>query len=583
MTRYHVTLGGQGLMLDLRSYRRRPAGVFAAKQAQGDRSYGDQLVEQVLALSDWSGGEGQLVYGDRARFRSGVGLDGTASVGALQVGPDLAATGPPAANGYDVLFPYKGKLYAGTSGGKTYELTPPVTWALSRDHAKAGGVTAYAVFRGALFAANGTDGAVDSFDGTSWTAGVFTASPSSGIRALCVRDPAVPRLYAASADAGGCQMRAWNSASLSGALYTLQEPDCLVLLEYDARLWAFGADAASRRGGIYSYDETAWRRVLDLPDNYPTCGAVWNGVVYLGMAAGGEVWSWDGSGAPKVVATGLTAGGDELRGMAAWQGALWVATRSGTEIRLKRYDGDAWSTPIAGSGVDNASSAVRGMASLGGELYVGGRKSAAAPVAKAAVGSYATAPRQLETSLFSADLPGLTKVFRAVELTCAPLASGQSIQVEYRLEDGGGWTSLGTLNAVGATSAAFAFAGTVGGKLIGLRLTLTATAGATPRLYDLLLRYVLRPPTKRRWEFAALLEGTPELPLVTLDGSSEPKSGEELSAHLWALLGRDGTLAFVDLDDTAYDVWLQELREEPAERSRRLGISYRATCVLIEA
>lgn len=583
MTRYHVTLGGQGLMLDLRSYRRRPAGAFAAKQAQGDRSYGDQLVEQVLALSDWSGGEGQLEYGDRTRFRSGVGLDGAASVGALQVGPDLASTAPPAASGYDVLVPYRGKLYVGSSDGKTYALTPPGTWALSRDHAKAGGVTAYAIYRGSLFAANGTDGVVDSFDGTSWTAGVFTAAPSGGIRALCVRDPALPRLYVASADAAGCQLKAWNGAALSGLLYTLQEPDCPVMLEYAARLWAFGADAASRRGGIYSYDDSAWRRVLDLPDNYPTCGAVWNGLIYLGMAAGGEVWSWDGGGAPRVVAKGLGASGDELRGMTAWQGALWVSTRGGAEVRLKRFDGTAWSTPIAGSAVDDAANTVRGLAGLGGDLYAGGRRAGAAPLAKATVGTFATAARQLETSLFSAGLPSVSKVFRAVELTCAPLTGGQSMQVEYRLEDSGAWTSLGALGTVGATSASFAFSGTVVGKLVGLRVTLIATAGASPRLYDLLLRYVLRPDTRRRWEFAALLEGTPELPLVTLDGADEPKSGAELSARLWALLEQDGTLPFVDLDGATRDVWLQELREEPAERSQRLGLSFRATCVLVEA
>lgn len=582
MSVYHVTLGGQGLVVDLQSYKRRPAALYAPKQAIGDRQYADQLVEQVLSLTDWSGGEGQLEYGDRTRFRSGVGLDGASSVGVLQVGPDLASTGPPAGNGYDVLFPYKGKLYAGTGDGKTYELTPPGTWALSRDRGKAGGVTAYAAYRGALVAANGTDGVVDSFDGASWTAGLFTDADGP-IRALCVRDPAVPRLYVAASVATGCQVRAWNGATLSGLLYTLQEPDCLVLLEYGQKLWAFGADGASRRGGIYSYDDASWRRVLDLADNYPTVGVVWNGLIYLGMAAGGEVWSWDGSGAPKVVRAGLTASGDELRGLAAWQGALWCATRSASEARLRRFDGVSWSTPVVGGVVDAASNTVRGLASLNGELYSGGRRAGAAPVAKAAVGTYGTVGRQLETSLWSAGLPSVGKVFLAVELACAPLAAGQSIQVEYRLEDSGAWTSLGVLGVVGATAGSFGFAGTVGGKLIGLRLTLTAAAGATPRLYELALRYVLQPAVKRRWEFAALLEGTAELPLVRLDGTTDPKSGPELSAGLWGLLRQDGTLSFVDLDGASYSVWFEELREEVADRSQRLGLSYRGTCVLVEA
>ena len=53
---YHVTLNGQGYLCDLSAYVRRRHQPFAAKQASGNRSYGDLVHDQGLQVSDWSGG-----------------------------------------------------------------------------------------------------------------------------------------------------------------------------------------------------------------------------------------------------------------------------------------------------------------------------------------------------------------------------------------------------------------------------------------------------------------------------------------------------------------------------------------------
>lgn len=591
MTLYHVTLGGQGLILDLATYQKRAQPPFADKTSQGDRGYGDLFYEQVWQQASWAGGDGAgtLLDWDPAspdRFRAGTGLDGYTQPGSLRVGPDLASTSPPANNGYTVLAPFRGKLYAGTGDGKIYQLTTPATWALAHDTAKAGGVTAFAVYLGKLYAANGTDGVVASFDGTTWTATAFTSTAVSGIRAMAVFDPNQPTLYLGNSTATQAKLRRYNGSTVSADLYLPQEPDVSALVAYGGYLWAFGADSASRRGGIYRGDGTTWDRRLDLAENYVSAAIVHAGRLYLGMGAGGELWEYDGSGSPTVIANNLTASGDELRGLAVWQRALWVAGRSGTELRLRRYDVESksWSEPCSGSSVNNAAGGTQGLASLGSDLYAAGQKSGtAAPIVRASPsGAYATATRTLETLLFTAGLGSDNKVFRGVTVNHAALASSQTIQVQYRLEDSGSWTSLGTSATVGATTATFVFVTAVG-KIAALRLLLVATAGATPIVYEVLVRYAPQPPTKREWRFEARFEGSADQRLVTLDGTADPKTGPEIAAAVWSQKAANGPVTLLDLDGTSYSVWFLDLQEGPSERSQRLGLQTRGKIRLLEA
>jgi hypothetical protein len=121
------------------------------------------------------------------------------------------------------------------------------------------------------------------------------------------------------------------------------------------------------------------------------------------------------------------------------------------------------------------------------------------------------------------------------------------------------------------------------GRLIALRAVLAGPGTSTPVLYEVTVSYQLSPTLKREWEFAALLEGTSELPLVTLDNEAEPRTGAELSAALWALKAGTGPLTLIDLDGVSRTVWFVELEEKPAERSQRLGYSTRGLCRLVEA
>lgn len=586
---YHLTLGGEGLVIDLATYRKRVARQFADKLADGDLDTGDLLVEQVWRTADWSGGEGYLRV-DPARterFRSGAGGDGFSEAGSLRLGPGLVSSFASTLAGFTVLAVFRDKLYAGTTDGKVYEFTAS-TWTLTRDLAKAGGIRAMAVHRNELFVGNGTDGIVASFDGTTWTNARFTVASSTGVRALAVyydKNATNHSLYVLASRSA--QFEAYDfSTTLSVKHHDGREPRGEALVVQDATLYGFGGDASSDTGTIYRYDRALakWDILLPVPEGRPTVAVVFKNRIYVGIGKG--LWVFDGKGL-ELVRANLTEG-SELGGLAVWRGALWVSAYSASSgLRVHRYDGASWQE-VAGGG---AVTAAAGLAVHGSELYQGGAQAGAAPIVKygaptgvagQAAGTY-RATATVESAIFSAGLPGIDKVFRSVVLRHGALLASESVELQYRLEDTGSWTSLGTSSTVGSTGSSFSFAAGVVGRLIALRAVLAGPGTSTPVLYEVTVSYQLSPTLKREWEFAALLEGTSELPLVTLDNEAEPRTGAELSAALWALKAGTGPLTLIDLDGVSRTVWFVELEEKAAERSQRLGYSTRGLCRLVEA
>lgn len=589
MTPYHVTLGGQGYLVDLRGYRRRAHTPFAPKTARGDRSYGDLVHDQAYQVSDWRGGEGFLQADPEhpERWRAGSGVDVFSEPGALRLGPRLVTVATTALDELTVAQVYQGLLYVGASNGDVYRWDG-ASWSLSLATGKAGGIRSLAVYRGKLYAGNGGDGAVAELSGGTWTNPRFTISGAAGVRTMATfyRQTA-QYLYLAATGGTHGSVYWWDGATLSTKQYDFEEPRPEVSLVLGNRLYFFVADPAGRRGAVYSVDDSGgggtYRAHVGLAEAYPTVGTVWDGTAYLGTGLDGGIYSWDGTAlrlARQLAGAGAPYGG-ELRGMAVWNGALWVSVADGAGgIGLLRHDGagGGWSRPVAGL----AGTSPRGLAVYNGQLYPLTHKAGQAQISRTD-GTY-RASGQLETGLFDARLPGVDKVPLAVTLVHAPLGTGQSIEVQYRLEDAGPWASLGASATPGATSATFDVPGAVTCKQIAIRLLLAGPAGAgsSPAVYDWLLRYALAPEPKREWELSVVLEGTAELPLVRLDGTPEPLSGVALSEALWALKGRPGPTTLVDLDGAGRSVWITDLQEEVVE-AHRLGYRTVGKLWLLEA
>jgi hypothetical protein len=596
-----VTLNGQGYVLDLDRYVKRIREPFVARQSQqhqGSIEVGDlRGPEQVLVISDWSGGEGAVQHeqaigsGQAGQYRTGVAVDGYSQPGALRLGPQSQAVSAGALNHFGLMKSYAGKLYVSAnnvSGVPNIFVWDGATIPSSLVCAAGRFPASMEVFLNRLYVGNSGDGTVAYFDGTTWTAVKFTLAAGVARAMATHYRQAAQYLYIAAAGGGvngACRLVYWDGSSLSLGQFDLEEPACDVMVTWRQRLWIFSADSTRRLGAIYSVDDGGsggtWRTHRKLEGSSFTAGCTFGDAAYVGCALDGEIYRWDGDDLTLMLrlATRDAGYGASILGMAAWAGALWVAIQDGAGgTGLLRYDGASWSRPVRSI----LGSTPGYLAEYAGALHYTTSQTSAATFGRAAALSFAGSG-VLESGLINCGLPGVAKLMKSVTIVTSAVAASQSIQVEYRLEDTGGWTSLGTLNALNATTATYAFAANTTGRQIAFRLTLSGPGASSPVLYELSLRYVPRPALAREWELAVALDGTPELPLVTLDGTGEPLTGAQLTQLLWTAAGVAGPVTLVDLDGTSYPVYVQDVREEIGKISQRRGYQRLGLVKLVEA
>jgi hypothetical protein len=169
----------------------------------------------------------------------------------------------------------------------------------------------------------------------------------------------------------------------------------------------------------------------------------------------------------------------------------------------------------------------------------------------------------VESGLIDARLSGTDKQWQGVTVRHSALAATQAVEVQYRLEDTGSWVSLGTSSTDGETSASFDFATSITADLIAFKIILTGTAGSSSALkvYSLSARYLPVPGAKREWTMSVKLYGTSTRKSLLNDGTTESRTGEEISAEVWDLVEENADLVLVDIDRSSYTVRVNEWRE----------------------
>src|SRR5579884_1874738 len=595
MTQYHVTIGGQGYLVDLASYRKGAGDQFAARQAVGARLYADLKDVAVWAQTDWRGGRGVRRWSEDApsRWAAGAGLD-TLVEGQLTSGvaaTPIAAWSPsPAAGTIHGFVTYKSALYWCTAVGGTLYL-----WRAENESAAAAlsvaepAVGALAAFKDAVWVGAGTSGKLYQYDPGAGTFGLAATLPGAptGIPAMAVYVPSgtTRYLYLGVAYSAGGQVYTWDGTTAT-SLITLEQATPTYLFTFDGKLYVAVADDGGN-GLLYSYDGTNWRLVAQLAENWIQSGAAFGTSYYLGAGRDNRIWQFNGRDLVEVFA-GYSPQGSRIRGLAAVGGRLYAgaAASDGYRTLLASTTGADWHelrpSGLAAAGANGLG--VRHLGALNGTLYLGEELAAGtgARVYKLDPASY-NAAGTLETARFDTSLPSIDKAWRRVAVTHSPLASGQSVAVDYRLDGATSWTGLLSNATVGATSSAATFANGATGREIELRYTLGSGGADTAIVKSVLVEYALVPDARREWQLDVLLEGTASAPLRTLDGTLEPLSGAQLSAALWTARGTKGTVAFTDLDGASYRVYFADLVELVGKLPHRDGWQTRARVKLVEA
>ena len=583
---YHLILGGVGLVLAPGGYERRLQQAYAAKLSTSQLSQSDRLVDQLVLLDNWNGGEGFLRHETDTpdRYRRGAGIDQFTEEGAVGLGPYMSAISGVtslALNEITALIPYQGYLMIGFSNGKVYSLTGS-TVALAYDTTKAGGIRSFMIYEQNLYTGTGSDGVVYRQVGlpinsgwlSNFTVGARSPATVTGVYAMSTHCQEGVFYGWHSGDQttwGGLVGQIANSGGTTVATNEFQTFNLRVsiLIPYRGNLMAVSYDATEKHWVLYEGDDSEpiqWQFKARIDGGYCRSAAVLDDKLYLGDAVQGRIWRWNGSSLDLIHQLGsdLSPYTSEIKGLAAWRGGLWagIVDTDGT-MALLRYDGNqSWSRPVTGL-----------LGTTPGPVCVYNDQLYYATTAAGAARLYRTdgtfgGSGNVESSLINADLSGTGKLLRGVTVNHSALVSPQTVELQYKLEDTGSWVSLGTSSTGGSSRAAFDFPSAITADLFALKLILTGTAGSSSSLkvYSVSLRYYPAPGAKKEWSLTVELAGTTEKKLTLADDTTETRTGEEISAEIWGLVEDVAPVNLIDLDREEYTVQIAEFREDIGTR-----------------
>src|SRR3990172_8649508 len=146
-----------------------------------------------------------------------------------------------------------------------------------------------------------------------------------------------------------------------------------------------------------------------------------------------------------------------------------------------------------------------------------------------------------------AEISAIDKLYYDVTCNFTTLASGESIQVEYSIDGGSTYTSLGTASysVDGAiTNKNFIFGDNIVSKTLVLRITLAGDGTTTPTLKDYSVRFVPTITTKKLWNININCGDE----VKRLDGALVAMVGRELKGRLERAWWTKSILDFQDLD-----------------------------------
>lgn len=419
-------------------------------------------------------------------------------------GSEVAQASAPAASGYIVL--------AGADNGKIYKWDGATTWTQQYDTANVM-VNCAVIFEisGVQYAYFGTgdpsllvDGVakiIRTIDGTTFTvAATLTGDGTASVTSLATFNG---NYYA------GVNPKAQVWKSTNGTTFTLSkdinEPSSpgwiWAMKVYNNKLYVGGGHpqrflASNSAGFLYSYDDFEWK--LTAPFDFTVIKSleVYDSLLFIGTISK-RLYVFNTASIDKILEFPWDV---SINAMVTWQDKLVLALGATDENNVTSqesiyiFDRNGFHNAFDTSNAVNFYS----LLSVSNILFVG--TGASGYVYRTVDGQYQTTGT-LQSSYFEAQLPSIYKHFRDVTLIYDSLPTGCSIAIDYRVDETGSWTNLGTANTPLSTKATFTYAVTVADLKVTYRITLTTTnVSSTPTLRKVLMRYVLSPDFKYLWK-----------------------------------------------------------------------------------
>lgn len=577
--KFHVALNGNGLILqgapDRLAYEMRQAPIYGNRFAQGDRSYGDFSFWWFWTQTDWSGGlKENPNWADDAKYKSSKNIDAFSIGGQLKILPKPVIQTTSLATNCDSLTrcihgtvddgaDNITRFFLGTrattvdasNGCKLWQSSDGDTWTLVNEFVNVVAVndlfislqTLFILMNSQLYVFNDattpfttvTERTTE-FNVSGLSCALFTAGADVLGVAHVIGSTITPEAALKTSTDDGATwtqrilfpigVQVFNGVSFNSEFYYLREYGGTTALhrynlgtttntlvyEFKGRIpirtsSGFGTNVSMvvigntlfmqfNDGSIWSCttSNVITQEFENRNSTLPTSGGLIN---HKGIGYGRDVVIKSVGGVNSIYQNRFNVADDA---------AFLPAASNGTLLLFMNMDGNAADTSIYGASTTFYSS-----------------------------GNFVTSEY--------AEISAIDKLYYDVVLNFAALASGESIQVEYSLDGGATYTSLGTasFSVDGAiTNKNFLFGDAIVSKTLVLRITLAGGGTTTPTLKDSSTRFVPVITTKKLWNLNANCGDE----VKRLDGGLVETVGRELRGILERAWWTKSILDFQDVD-----------------------------------
>jgi len=599
------TWGQLGLNLKPGSYHRdqqlikRQEVVAALSQAIADRDIEFWTRESQF---DWTKGQNQQLFSDPSRYADASGID-VSTLGALKLVPlpSVVATAPGPISGRGAALAFGGTAAANavlyfpwTDGNYTYSLDRGATWQTSTTPA-GGKISDIMPGIGAVLFSFYNVGGL-------WTTGLPPAALTQWDTGLnryskLIYDPLRKRFYGITAADQNVQLHQLNAGGAPTIIFDFGFGRLDGLALYQGNIVMSWNISAYLRGTgpsrIYQYDGTNVTRLADMPDDtfvtglHPALGYLF----ITAMESTPFFTSGDHAGLYYMIGTSAPVRIDDLDatylddipgacflGYPHFMAALGTSLFVCTQQRLMRYDLNPLIGGLSRSFGDNAIGGIagwlQGILSVAGIVYgivgqIGVGPGGVVKLSGSTFGLVAVggaAGQRLTSSRFDLGLPYVDKYWYAFEITCDGLLAGQSIAMEYSLDDGVTWTACGNSPFSGLGARRFNFLVQQVNPHIRYRVTpIAAASTASPVVHSISARFAPSNPSLKVWQLTVLAQDQVRM----RNNQVSDVSGQDILTYLFNVSKQNETVTFYDNDEplvaggrTPHTVWVMQADQD---------------------